>query len=283
MTKDRPPRLLIIAGSDSSGGAGLQADIKTCCAFGVYAAAAVTAVTAQDTSGVHDIVQLPAGVIRRQIDCVLSDIGADAVKIGMIGDAEAAAVIAERLAALKGAAPVVLDPVLAATSGHALARAGVREAILERLAPLAAIITPNTDEAEALTGLRVRTRADLAAAARRLLDVGTGAVLMKGGHLPGPSIADVLFLPDAAYVVERPRIDAGALHGTGCTLATAIACGLARGDDLRVALGIAVRFVHDAIASRPPLGKGAGPLNHLVGRAPFVEAFALRPFEETSP
>ncbi|MBI1364677.1 MAG: bifunctional hydroxymethylpyrimidine kinase/phosphomethylpyrimidine kinase [Alphaproteobacteria bacterium] len=254
-------RVLIIAGSDPSGGAGAQADIKTVTALGGYAAAAITALTVQDTTGVKSVHPVTPAIIRDQIEAVLDDIGADAIKIGMIGEEGAAHEIARILRARSGI-PVVLDPVLAATSGDALAGEGVAGVLLQELLPLAALVTPNADEAAALTGLIVKETRDLNRAGAALLEKGARAVLVKGGHLSGPDIVDYLMTPAGATPFVHPRIDTTATHGTGCTLASAVATGLAQDLSLEQAVSRAIEYVAAAIRTAPGLGRGAGPLNH---------------------
>lgn len=251
-------RLLIIAGSDSGGGAGLQADLKTAMAMGVYATTAVTAITAQNTLGVQRAELMPADLVRAQIDSVLADIGTDAVKTGMLGDA---AIIAAVAAALPPA-PLVLDPVMVAKGGHALLRPNAVAALTGLLLPRAALVTPNVPEAEALTGLAVHDDAAQRAAGHALRAAGARAVLVKGGHLPGDTVTDWLIDADGDTAFTRPRLATRHTHGTGCTLASAIACGLAQGLGLRDAVARARAYVHRAIETAPGIGQGHGPLNH---------------------
>ncbi|MDZ7626935.1 MAG: bifunctional hydroxymethylpyrimidine kinase/phosphomethylpyrimidine kinase [Parvularculaceae bacterium] len=255
-------RVLIIAGSDPSGGAGIQADIKTVTALGGYAATAITALTVQDTTGVSAVHAVEPDVIAAQIAAVLGDIGADAIKIGMIGDKAAGVAIADAIAFHATAIPVVLDPVLIATSGDALAGEGVAGLLLERLTPLAAVITPNADEARALTGLTIETAADLVAAGEALMRRGATAALVKGGHLKGDVIEDALVTHAGVERFRHPRIGVRALHGTGCTLASAVATGLAQGMALGPATKRAIEYVQGAIRKAPGFGAGASPLNH---------------------
>lgn len=265
-------RVLIIAGSDPSGGAGVQADIKTVTALGGYAAAAITAITVQNTVGVKSVHAVATAVIGEQIIAVLEDIGADVIKIGMIGDAEAAAAI---IAALdncgwrKGraepvtrTAPIVLDPVLAATSGDALASEDLASFLVERLVPRASLVMPNTDEAQALVGFPIRSAADQRKAGARLVALGAEAALIKGGHMHGPEVVDVLVTKTGVRVFQNPRITTTSTHGTGCTLASAVATGLAQGMALEEAVGRAIAYVREAIRTAPGFGAGAGPLNH---------------------
>ena len=256
-------RVLIIAGSDPSGGAGIQADIKAVTALGGYAATAITALTVQNTQGVSAVHPINVDLVGAQIDAALSDIGADAIKIGMLGSLAVVDMLAEKLGALEGDTPVVLDPVLVATSGDALAESGVAQAILQKLVPLAAIVMPNSDEATALTGIAIKSREDMIAAGERLRARGAEAALVKGGHMPGDTVADVLVREEGTLWFENQRIDTTSTHGTGCTLASAVATGLAQGQSRADAVAAAIRYVHVAIATAPGFGKGHGPLNHV--------------------
>ncbi len=255
-------RVLIIAGSDPSGGAGVQADIKTVTALGGYAATAITALTVQNTVGVTDVYPTPPDIIAAQIDAVLSDIGADAIKIGMIGNIETAELIAAKLVKLKSATPIVLDPVLVASSGDVLAGDGVAGVIIEKLAPLCTVMTPNIEEAVALTGIKVRDEDTMAVAGAALIARGAGAALVTGGHGRDDIIKDVLVTVAGERVFSNPRIKTTSTHGTGCTLASAIAVGLAQGMALPRAVKRAISYVHKAIATAPGYGAGYGPLNH---------------------
>lgn len=260
----KPVRLLSIAGSDSGGGAGIQADIKTAAALGAYAMTAVTAITAQDTTGVGGIQLIPAALVREQIERCLSDIGVDAIKIGMLGSAEIARTVAAVLATHAKDIPLVVDPVMVSTSGAALADAGVIEVLKADLFPRAGLITPNIPEAERLCGFALRTPDDVLRAGETLLSLGPRAVLLKGGHGVANTVTDVLFTLDAeprAYIAKR--IDTRHTHGTGCTLATAIACGLGEGMTLSDAVQRAHDFVQAAIRTAPGFGVGNGPINHL--------------------
>ncbi|HWA30426.1 MAG TPA: bifunctional hydroxymethylpyrimidine kinase/phosphomethylpyrimidine kinase [Rhizomicrobium sp.] len=258
-------RLLIIAGSDSGGGAGIQADIKTAGAFNVYAMTAVTAVTAQNTMGVKAIHEIPPAVVAEQITATLSDIGADAIKIGMLHSAKIVKAVA---AALKKKPakniPIVLDPVMIATSGDRLLAKKAVAAMVKHLFPLATLVTPNIPEARALVNMRGTKRTDAEAAARKLMALGAGAALIKGGHATKSTIDDVLVWKGGVDVYAFPRIKTKHTHGTGCTLSTAIACGLADGLSLPLAVGRAREYVQQAIENAPGLGKGNGPLNHLI-------------------
>lgn len=253
-------RVLAIAGSDSGGGAGLQADIKTITMLGAYAATAVTAVTVQDTRGVSAVHPVPPEIVAAQVRAVLADIGADAVKIGMLGDAATIEAVADALEGFAG--PVVLDPVMVAKGGAALLATEAVAALVERLLPMAAVVTPNAPELAALTGTEVEDEADLLLAAQELLDSGACAVLAKGGHLAGDEVADWLVTRDGTRCFAGPRILTRHTHGTGCTLASALATGLAQGRTLADAVAEARAYVAGAIAHAPGLGAGHGPLGH---------------------
>jgi hydroxymethylpyrimidine/phosphomethylpyrimidine kinase len=254
-------RVLIVAGSDSSGGAGVQADIKTVTALGGYAAAAITALTAQNTSGVFDVLPIPSDFVRRQIDVVLADIGADCVKTGMLHDAGVVAAVAESLAGFPDL-PLVLDPVLQATGGTPLLEASAIEVLKRRLIARARVLTPNLPEAEVLLGRRIGGVEDMVDAARSLTALGARAVVLKGGHLAGSRLRDVVVDGDETYVFESARIETRHTHGTGCSLASAIATGLAQGMALKPAIARAHDFVERAIRTAPGFGSGRGPLNH---------------------
>ncbi|MEM7739649.1 MAG: bifunctional hydroxymethylpyrimidine kinase/phosphomethylpyrimidine kinase [Pseudomonadota bacterium] len=258
-------RVLIIAGSDSGGGAGIQADIKTVTALGGYAATAVTAITVQDTNGVHAVDAVSDDTIRQQIDVVIGDIGADCIKIGMIGTRRAGEAIAR---ALKGwpSIPVVLDPVLVATSGDSLGDSDVADLLKAKLIPRAAVVSPNVPELEALSGETITNEAGLANAARALLKAGAHAVLAKGGHLAGPTVTDFLITAAETVPFTHERLDTRHTHGTGCTLASAVAAGLAQGMDLYDATERAIHYVEAAIRFAPGFGTGHGPLCHALTR-----------------
>jgi hydroxymethylpyrimidine/phosphomethylpyrimidine kinase len=255
-------RVLIIAGSDPSGGAGIQADIKTCAAFGAYAMTAITAVTVQNTLGVSRVEMMPADLVRDQIKACLDDIGADVVKIGMLGMAETIAVVAEAIEPLD--AFIILDPVSVATSGDKLLEDDAMNALRDTLLPLADLVTPNVPEAAWLTGLEITDVDDLTKAGYALLERGVYAALMKGGHLDGKSVFDVLVSEEGANIMSGPRIRSRHTHGTGCTLASAVAANMALGLPLDEAVMRAREFVFEAIRTAPGFGapKGHGPLNH---------------------
>jgi hydroxymethylpyrimidine/phosphomethylpyrimidine kinase len=253
-------RVLAIAGSDSGGGAGVQADIKTITALGGYASSAITAVTVQDTLRVHAIHAIPAPIVAAQIRAVLADVGADAIKTGMLGDAAAIEAVLDALADWPGI-PLVVDPVMVATSGASLIGADALGP-LRRLIAGAALVTPNAPEAEALTGVAVATTDDLRRAGEALLTSGVRAVLMKGGHVAGDSVIDLLMTPAGETLLEGPRIATRHTHGTGCTLASACAVGLAQGLRLEDAVATAWAYTAEAIQRAPGFGAGAGPLDH---------------------
>jgi hydroxymethylpyrimidine/phosphomethylpyrimidine kinase len=255
-------RVLIVAGSDSGGGAGIQADIKAVTALGGHAATAITALTAQDTIGVHGVLPIPVAFIRQQIAVVLRDIGADALKTGMLHDSPTIEAVCEALAAEAPGVPLVADPVMVAKGGHALLQSDAVVALQRHLLPLASLLTPNLPEAEVLTGLEIRDEAAMHRAARALLAMGVRAVLLKGGHLDGPRVIDLLATPEGIIRFEDARIETRHTHGTGCTLASAIAAGLARGLPLPRAVARARAYVRAAILAAPGLGHGHGPLGH---------------------
>ncbi|HJT42214.1 MAG TPA: bifunctional hydroxymethylpyrimidine kinase/phosphomethylpyrimidine kinase [Rhizomicrobium sp.] len=257
------PRILVIAGSDSSGGAGLQADLKTAQAFGVYAQTAVTAVTVQDTTGVKSVHLLPPQIVAAQISAALQDIGADAVKIGMLGNGAIARAVADALEGID--IPLVLDTVLLSSSGAALLDEEGIGILKKRLMPRAALVTPNFPEAEVLTGIYPKSEHRLRNAAMVLKMLRTEHVLFKGGHGEGEILCDVLWSGGEFIPFEAPRQDTPHTHGTGCTLATAIACGLAQKMPLKDAVARAHAYVQEAIRTAPGLGSGLGPLNHTPG------------------
>ncbi len=256
------PRALTIAGSDSGGGAGIQADLKTFSAFRVFGMSVLTAITAQNSVGVSGIFNLPPEFVARQIDAVLSDFGADAVKIGMLSTAPIVAAVAGRLAA-HGAGPIVLDPVMIAKSGDPLLQPDACAALVKDMLPLAEVVTPNLHEAAALAEMAVESAADMEAAARRILALGPRYVLMKGGHLKD-SATDILWDGRAFTRFEGPRLDSPNTHGTGCTFSAAIAAGLARRRPLVEAIREAKAYVTAAIREGFAVGRGVGALRHFV-------------------
>ncbi|MFN8545550.1 MAG: bifunctional hydroxymethylpyrimidine kinase/phosphomethylpyrimidine kinase [Candidatus Binatia bacterium] len=256
------PVALTIAGSDPSGGAGLQADLKTFHAFGVYGASVVTVLTVQNTCEVRAVRALDAVFVVAQLVAVLDDLPVAAAKTGLLGDAAQVAALAECLRA-RPLPALVVDPVLVATAGQSLTAGDTARALREHLVPLASLVTPNLAEAEALTGRAVQDVAAMRDAARRLADLGARAVLVKGGHLPGAPV-DVLLADGACHDLEGRRVGAASTHGTGCTLAAAITAGLAAGAPLADAIARARRYVTAALAAGGTPGHGNRPLNHLV-------------------
>lgn len=256
-------RVLVVAGSDSSGGAGIQADIKTITMLKGYAATAITAITVQNTMGVSAIHAAPADIIAGQIKAVLSDIGADCIKLGMLFSSEIINVIADTLDALDYKGTLVLDPVMIATSGDKLIDDEAIETLKARLLPRASVITPNVPEAEVLTGYSIEGEEDLLKAGHRLVAMGAKAALMKGGHLDsGKDIVDILVSEDHEQSWHDSRIEGDNTHGTGCTLASAVATGLAQGMPLGEAVERARAFVRGCLIAAPDFGQGNGPMGH---------------------
>ena len=259
-----PVRILSIAGSDSGGGAGIQADIKTVTALGGYAMSAITAVTVQDSTGVHGFHPVPPHIVADQIRAVMADIGADAIKTGMLVSAACVEAVADALVPF-AAVPLVIDTVMIAKGGMALLDDAGIEAMKTRLFSLAALITPNAPEAARLAGITVETADDLARAGLMLREMGARAVLLKGGHIAGDTVTDILVDESGAHRFSGSRIESSSTHGTGCTLASAIAMGLAQGSSVQDAIQRARAFVRKAIRTGLPFGRGTGPLNHLHG------------------
>jgi hydroxymethylpyrimidine/phosphomethylpyrimidine kinase len=252
---------LTIAGSDSGAGAGIQADLKTFAAHGVYGTSAITAVTAQNTLGVTMFEALSPRLVRAQIDAVMSDIGAHAAKTGMLATAAIVEAVAAAVADL-GIPKLVVDPVMIAKSGDRLIDDSALQAMKAALLPRAFAVTPNIPEAEALTGLRITTDADRREAARRILALGPTAVIVKGGHFPTPDVVDLLYVEGEFSEFRHERIPGRHTHGTGCTFAASIAAHLALGRSLAEAMPLAQQYVAGAIRKAPELGKGHGPMDH---------------------
>jgi hydroxymethylpyrimidine/phosphomethylpyrimidine kinase len=268
MTAAMEGRVLVVAGSDSGGGAGIQADIKTITALGGYAATAITALTAQNTLGVFGVFPVDPDFVAQQMDLVLSDIGADAIKTGMLYSADTIEVVVRVLEKRAGTVPLIVDPVMIAKGGAELLDSSALFALRRRLIPRAALVTPNAPEAAAIANRPVETLEDMGAAADYILALGASAVLVKGAHIPGDEIVDLLRTADGDQILFRQnRIDSTSTHGTGCTLASAIAAGVAEGLTLRDSVSRAEDYVHKAILAAPGFGGGHGPLDH---------AFALR-------
>lgn len=256
--------MLSVAGSDSGGGAGIQADIKTVTALGGFAATAVTALTAQNTLGVAEVSDVDPLFVERQLDVVLEDIGADAIKTGMLANRMMVELVARKLESLAQHVPLVVDPVAVSSSGHQLLDPAGQAAVATRLLPMSALITPNTFEAGLLTGLEVEDEGDMHRAADAMLLKGASAVLIKGGHLKTETVIDLLRTVDGNEVrFESERLDTRATHGTGCTLSAAIATLLAQGLTLETAVGKGIEYVQQAMRWAQPVGKGAAtPLDH---------------------
>jgi hydroxymethylpyrimidine/phosphomethylpyrimidine kinase len=254
------PKALTIAGSDSGGGAGIQADLKTFAALGVYGASALTAITAQNTVGVIAVHEIPTEIITAQIDAVLDDIGADAVKTGMLANGPIIGCVADALQR-HGVPWLVVDPVMVAKSGDPLLREDAVEALRTRLLPLASVVTPNIPEAETLTGMKISSDGEVRRAAELIVELGAKSVVVKGGHREGPA-TDLFYDGVRFQEFSAPRIDTRNTHGTGCTFASAVAAGLARGMSVPEAVALAKDYVTEAIRRSFPLGRGHGPLNH---------------------
>jgi len=265
------PIALTIAGSDSGGGAGIQADLKTFHQFGVYGTSAIVAVTAQNTKGVRAVHPIPPEIVAAQLDALADDLPPNAVKTGMLATKPLVELVAERLRRHRWSA-YVLDPVMVASSGDRLLDADAEAAVREQLVPLAQVVTPNLEEASILVGFPVRDPDTMERAGRALIAMGARAALIKGGHLEGDELLDVLVEPDEVIRFPHTRIDTESTHGTGCTLSAAITAGLARWHvtnrglppPLPELVGLGLDYVHRAIAAAPKLGEGHGPVNHLV-------------------
>ncbi|MAU40226.1 MAG: bifunctional hydroxymethylpyrimidine kinase/phosphomethylpyrimidine kinase [Kordiimonas sp.] len=255
-------RVLIIAGSDSGGGAGLQGDIKTVTCLGGYAATAVTAITVQDSTGVHDIQPLSADLVADQMRVVLRDIGADVIKCGMLANAEIINAVADIRDQYAADVPMVVDPVLASTAGQSLLAGDAGDILKSRILSKAAVITPNIPEAEILSNQNIASLEDMISVATKLLHLGAGAVLLTGGHLPGGKLTDVLAVEETIDLFESERIESVHTHGTGCALAAAVATRLAQQMTLKEAVERARHFVRRAIENAPGYGRGHGPMGH---------------------
>ncbi len=254
-------RVLIIAGSDSGGGAGIQGDIKTVTCLGGYAATAITALTAQNTLGVFAIHDVPEDFIAKQIKLVLEDIGADAIKTGMLNKESVINIVADSIADYPHI-PLVLDPVMFAKGGAPLLRTSAVSLLKSRLIPKAAIVTPNIPEAEYLSGITITNVSEMKTAARKIIALGCKNILIKGGHLDGNIVSDLLLTEDGEHIFEQPRIVTKHTHGTGCTLASAIATGIAQKMSILDSVKRARDYVTSAIKTAPAIGRGHGPLNH---------------------
>ena len=255
-------RVLICAGSDSSGGAGIQADIKTVTALGCFAATAITALTSQNTKGVFNVLDIPTSFLRQQMTVVLEDIGADVIKTGMLHNAEVIRTISNTLESLGDSSSLVIDPVMVAKGGHSLLQTSAIDALKIELIPKAHVLTPNIPEAEVLAGIEITSVDDMRRAGECLLRMGARSVLIKGGHLTDDTLTDILLTQSEEKFYSSPRLKTVHTHGTGCTLASAVAAGIAQGLELQIATDRARKYVFEAIRSAPGLGAGHGPLNH---------------------
>ena len=255
-------RVLICAGSDSGGGAGIQADIKTVTALGCFAATAITALTSQNTKGVFNVLDIPTSFLRQQMTVVLEDIGADVIKTGMLHSAEVIRTISNTLESLGDSSSLVVDPVMVAKGGHSLLQASAVDALKSELIHKADVLTPNIPEAEVLAGIEITSVDDMRRAGECLLRMGAGSVLIKGGHLTDDTLTDILLTQSEEKFYSSPRLKTVHTHGTGCTLASAVAAGIAQGLELQIATDRARKYVFEAIRSAPGLGAGHGPLNH---------------------
>ena len=262
-TEETPAgRVLIIAGSDSGGGAGIQADLKAVTMLGGYAMTAITAITAQDTTGVHGVWPVAVDAVTAQMQACLTDLGADAIKTGMLGSARLVDQVAETLDSFARDIPCIVDPVMIATSGDRLVDEKAVSAIASVMMPGATLVTPNAPEAEILTGKSVDGINGQRRAAEALLERGAKGALVKGGHVPGKIIHDVLQTEDGEWIFESERIETSSTHGTGCTLASACAALIAQGQSVPDAVEAARGYLHEAIKQAPGLGKGHGPVAH---------------------
>lgn len=253
-------KVLTIAGSDSSGGAGIQADIKTITAHKMYALSAITAITAQNTTGVYGINDVPAQFVGQQLDCIFTDIVPDAVKIGMVSRSDIIGVIADKLIQYE-AKNIVVDPVMVSTSGSKLLSDEAMDALITRLIPLASVVTPNIPEAQVLCGFDIKSEDDMGRAAKQIAKLSCGAVLVKGGHLVNDAV-DLLHKDSKSAWFRSQRVDNPNTHGTGCTLSSALACNLADGKSLEKSIESAKQYLTGALGAMLDLGKGSGPLNH---------------------
>ena len=257
-------KILTIAGSDSGGGAGIQADIKTITSLGAYASSVITAVTAQNTLGVKDFIDIPIKIIEKQLMAVLNDIETDAIKIGMLSNEKTILKISNKLRYLSKDIPIVLDPVMVAKGGHKLLAKGAEKVLINKLMPICTIITPNIPEAEVITQIKINNIEEMKKAGEKILKMGIKNVLMKGGHLNNKKLTDLLLTKNNIIHINSQKIYTKNTHGTGCTLSSAIACGLGQKMTLTESVLRAHKYVYKAIKKAPKIGKGNGPLNHLI-------------------
>ena len=263
-------RVLSIAGTDPSGGAGIQADIKTITAFKGYALSVITALVAQNTTGVKAIMDIPVDFISKQLDCVLEDISVDSIKIGMLNKPDVVNLVSEKIEDHAINCPLVIDPVMVAKSGDILLTKDARSALIKKLLPLAFIITPNIPEAEIIAEMSIESEEDMINSGKVILSMGPSAVLMKGGHGEGHVVKDFLIQKNSIDTFEAIRINTNNTHGTGCTLSAAIASGLANKYNIKESISLAHKYVYNAIRTAPNIGRGHGPLNHVHSIQPLV-------------
>ncbi len=263
-------RVLSIAGTDPSGGAGIQADIKTITAFKGYALSVITALVAQNTTGVKAIMDIPVDFISKQLDCVLEDISIDSIKIGMLNKPDVVNLVSEKIEEYTIDCPLVIDPVMVAKSGDILLTKDARSALIKKLLPLAFIITPNIPEAEIIAEMSIESEEDMINSGKVILSMGPSAVLMKGGHGKGHVVKDFLIQKNSIDTFEAIRINTNNTHGTGCTLSAAIASGLANKYNIKESISLAHKYVYNAIRTAPNIGRGHGPLNHVHSIQPLV-------------
>ena len=256
--------VLTIAGSDSGGGAGIQADIKTITSLGSYALSVITAITAQNTMGVVDYTDVPLDMIEKQLNAILVDIKIDAIKIGMLSNEKTILLIKDKLEKLQNKVPIVLDPVMVAKGGHKLLKDGAEKMLIKKLMPICSVITPNIPEAEILSKSKINNNEDMIAAGKIILNLGIKNVLMKGGHLNSNKLTDILINRNNILNIDAERIKTKNTHGTGCTMSSAIATGLAQKLSLNDSVLQAHKYVNKAIKLAPNIGNGNGPLNHLI-------------------
>ena len=264
MNSASPPRALTIAGSDSGGGAGIQADLKTFAALGVFGTSAITAITAQNTLGVTAVAEVPVEVISEQIEAVVTDIGVNAAKTGMLSSPEIVECVVEAVERFE-LSPLVVDPVMIAATGAQLLHDDAVESVKNRLVPLSTVVTPNVLEAEVLTGIEIGSIEDMELVGGELVTMGADAAVVKGGHFDDGSgrVTDVLVTREGVIRITSLRIDTTSNHGTGCTFASAVAAHMAHGIELASAVDLAQRYVWNAMANASPIGGGHGPLNHM--------------------
>ncbi len=266
--------VLVIAGSDPSGGAGIQADLKTLTSFGVYGMTAITALTEQNSNGVFDILEIPIDFVTKQINCCLSDINANAVKIGMLHSADLISAVLEALfnnnIVNNKNVSIVLDPVMVAKGGHKLLKENAIDALKNFIKVAQPILTPNIPEAEILTGTKINNLKDMKNVGKEIINLGASHVILKGGHMKAPVMTDLLINSSEIHSIETSKIMTNNTHGTGCTMASALSASLAKSLDIRNCFKIAHKYVNNAIKTNPKFGRGNGPLNHCFNINEFI-------------